>query len=77
MLNAISPGGVRFSKWLCSPALLLSNPAVTPQTVPAPVGTNQVAPTILRALGLDTRLLGGVWLEGTAVLPDVNLNLNR
>jgi hypothetical protein len=57
--------------------LLLSNPAFHPHTVYTPVGTNQVAPTILRTLGLDPWLLDGVRLEGTSVLPDVNLNFNQ
>jgi len=57
--------------------LLLSNPAFTPHTVFASVVTNQVAPTILRALGLDPRQLDGVKLEGTGVLPDVNLDFGR
>jgi hypothetical protein len=56
--------------------LLVSNPAFRPYTVYTPVGTNQVAPTILKALGLDPRQLDGVRLEGTSVLPDVNLNFN-
>ena len=54
--------------------LLLSNPAFRPHTVYAEVGTLQVAPTILKALGLDPRALDGVKWEGTGVLPDVNLN---
>jgi hypothetical protein len=57
--------------------LLLSNPAFVPHTVYTEVGTNQVAPTILRALGLNPGSLDGVRLEGTAVLPDVNLNFSR
>ena len=57
--------------------LLLSNPAFRPHTVFTSVGTNQVAPTILTALGLDPRSLDGVRLEGTAVLPDVNLNFDQ
>jgi hypothetical protein len=56
--------------------LLLSNPAFRPHTVYTSVGTNQVAPTILRALGLDPSQLDGVRLEGTSVLPDVNLNFS-
>ncbi len=54
--------------------LLLSNPSFTPHTVFTSVGTIQVAPTILRALGLDPSSLDGVRMEGTSVLPDVNLN---
>jgi hypothetical protein len=53
--------------------LLLSNPALRPHTVYTSVGTIQVAPTILRALGLDPSQLDGVRIEGTGVLPDVNL----
>jgi len=57
--------------------LLLSNPEIHPGTVYSSVGTNQVAPTILRALGLDPQKLDGVRLEGTGVLPDVNLDFDR
>jgi hypothetical protein len=38
-------------------------------TVTAPVQTIQIAPTILRLLGLDPRALAGVRLDHTAVLP--------
>ncbi len=55
--------------------LLLSNPAFKPHTVYSGVGTMQVAPTILSALGLNPSKLDGVRLEGTPVLPDVNLNI--
>ena len=54
--------------------LLLSNPAFAPHNVYTSVGTNQVAPSILRALGLDPVSLDAVRLEGTSVLPDVNLD---
>ncbi|HEY1577675.1 MAG TPA: alkaline phosphatase family protein [Terracidiphilus sp.] len=57
--------------------LLLSNPSFRPHTVFAEVGTLQVAPTILAALGLDPDKLDGVRLEGTSVLPDVNLNFDQ
>jgi hypothetical protein len=56
--------------------LLLSNPAFRPHNVYSEVGTLQVAPTILKALGLNPGSLDGVRLEGTPVLPDVNLNFN-
>jgi hypothetical protein len=49
--------------------LLVSNPGIVPHTVYSGVGTNQVAPTILKALGLDPNQLDGVRWEGTAVLP--------
>jgi hypothetical protein len=57
--------------------LLLSNPAFAPKTVFSEVGTLQVAPSILEALGLDPNKLDGVRLEGTAALPGVNLNFSR
>lgn len=57
--------------------LLLSNPSFRPRTVFSEVGTIQVAPTVLQALGLDTRLLDSVRLEGTSVLPGVNLNFDQ
>ena len=51
--------------------MLLSNPSFNPKTVTAPVGTIQVAPTILQALGLDPDSLQAVKRQGTPVLPDV------
>ena len=51
--------------------LLLSNPQFDAKTVIAPVGTAQVAPTILKALGLDPEALEAVRIEGTPVLPAV------
>jgi len=49
--------------------LLLSFPSFHPMTVHAEVGTAQVAPTILEALGLNPSALVAVRSEGTAVLP--------
>jgi hypothetical protein len=50
--------------------LLVSMPGLkTAQTVSTSVATTQVAPTILKALGLDPSQLQGVQKEGTAVLP--------
>ena len=57
--------------------LLLSNPGFAPRTVFSEVGTLQVAPTILKALGLDPNSLDGVRLEGTPILPGVNLNTGK
>jgi hypothetical protein len=51
--------------------LLLSNPSFRRATVSASVGTAQVAPTILQALGLDPSALDAVRIEGTGVLPAV------
>ena len=53
--------------------LLLSHPSFKPQTVRAEVGTAQVAPTILSALGINPRALDAVRAEGTSVLPAVQL----
>jgi arylsulfatase A-like enzyme len=49
--------------------ILLSNPGLIAKTIALPVETRQVAPTILRALGLDPRKLKAVQQEGTQVLP--------
>jgi predicted AlkP superfamily pyrophosphatase or phosphodiesterase len=51
--------------------MLLSNPGFSPRTVTSPVETTQVAPTILKALGLDPNALRSVQLEHTQVLPDL------
>jgi Type I phosphodiesterase / nucleotide pyrophosphatase len=53
--------------------LLLSNPSFRSKTVHAEVGTAQVAPTILKALDINPSELYAVRVEGTGVLPDVNL----
>ena len=53
--------------------LLLSHPDFEPSTVRGAVGTAQVAPTILEALGLDPQSLDAVRAEGTGVLPAVPL----
>ena len=54
--------------------LLVENPAFHRTLVSAGVGTNQVAPTILKALGLDPENLQAVQIEGTPVLPQVPLD---
>ena len=51
--------------------LLLSSPSFKPKTVQAAVGTAQVAPTILKALGINPNALQAVQVEGTPVLPSV------
>jgi hypothetical protein len=53
--------------------LLVSHSSFQPNTVRAEVGTAQVAPTILKALGINPTELYAVRAEGTSVLPDVNL----
>lgn len=53
--------------------MLLSNPSFRPRIVSSDVSTAQVAPTILKALGLNPRELQAVQLEGTSTLPDLQL----
>jgi len=52
--------------------MLLSNPEFRAKTVTSPVETSQVAPTILKALGLNPNALDAVRKEGTQVLPGVS-----
>ncbi|HVO43945.1 MAG TPA: alkaline phosphatase family protein [Aggregatilineales bacterium] len=54
--------------------LLVSQVSYKPHTVYSEVGTLQIAPTILTALGLDPSLLDGVRKDGTGVLPDLHLH---
>jgi len=49
--------------------LLVTNPNVRRRTVTSWVETMQVAPTILRLVGLDPDSLDAVQIEGTPVLP--------
>lgn len=51
--------------------MLLSNPKLAPQTVTNPVETRQVAPTILRVLGLQPSSLLAVQQEHTTLLPEL------
>ena len=48
--------------------MLLSNPSLMAATITSPVETTQVAPTILKVLGLDPNSLQAVRQEGTQVL---------
>jgi hypothetical protein len=52
--------------------LLVSNPNLRARTIDSFVETTQVAPTILRVLGLDPDALDAVRLEGTPVLPGLD-----
>ncbi|HWT65990.1 MAG TPA: alkaline phosphatase family protein, partial [Terracidiphilus sp.] len=49
--------------------LLVAGHGIKSRTVDAEVGTLQVAPTILRSLGLDPKKLDGVRIDGTQALP--------
>jgi Type I phosphodiesterase / nucleotide pyrophosphatase len=51
--------------------LLVANPGFKAETVSNATTTTQVAPTIVKALGLNPGLLDAVKAEGTAVLPEV------
>ncbi|MGA2171108.1 MAG: alkaline phosphatase family protein [Terracidiphilus sp.] len=57
--------------------LLVANPRFTAQTVSAQTATTQVAPTIVKALGLDPRALDAVRAEGTPGLPEVEAQLEK
>jgi hypothetical protein len=52
--------------------MLVSNPSLKAGTSTLPVETRQVAPTILKALGLDPHSLTAVQLEHTQVLPGLS-----
>jgi len=52
--------------------LIVSNPRLHPRVVKTPVATSQVAPTILRALGIDPSHLKAVRLEHTDALPGLS-----
>jgi arylsulfatase A-like enzyme len=52
--------------------LLVSNPGLHTRTVTSFVETAQVAPTILKVLGLDPQNLDAVRKEGTPVLPGLD-----
>jgi Type I phosphodiesterase / nucleotide pyrophosphatase len=51
-------------------ALIVSHPDLRQASINAAVASTQVAPTILKALGLDPNELDGVRQEGTPLLPD-------
>jgi Type I phosphodiesterase / nucleotide pyrophosphatase len=53
--------------------MLLENPRFSPVTVTSPVETAQIAPTILKALGLPPQSLQAVRIEHTQSLPGLHL----
>ena len=57
--------------------LLVANPGFTAHTVSAVVATRQVAPTIVKVLGLNPVALDAVRAEGTPVLPEVTAQLAK
>ncbi len=56
--------------------MLVSNPSFESKTIYGPVQTLQVAPTVLKALGLDPNALGAVRIESTPVLPGLDFDDN-
>jgi hypothetical protein len=50
-------------------AMIVAHPAIDKTVINTPVATTQIAPTILKVLGLDPNELEAVRLEGTRVLP--------
>jgi Type I phosphodiesterase / nucleotide pyrophosphatase len=57
--------------------LLVSHPCFQPQTVFAETATTQVAPTIVKVLGLNPSALTAVKAEGTPLLPEVWSQLSK
>jgi len=57
--------------------LLVANPGFTAHTVSAVVATRQVAPTIVKVLGLNPVALDAVRAEVTPVLPEVTAQLAK
>jgi len=57
--------------------LLVAHPDFSARTVAATTTTTQVAPTIVKALGLDPSALDAVRAEGTPVLPEVEAQLAK
>jgi arylsulfatase A-like enzyme len=53
--------------------ILVANPGLAAATVTTPVGTAQIAPTILKALGLAPHALDAVRIEHTQTLPGLHL----
>ncbi|HXA07883.1 MAG TPA: hypothetical protein VNY30_23715, partial [Bryobacteraceae bacterium] len=64
-------GGFNYSD--TNVGLIVSNPNLPAKVLKSPVTTAQVAPTILRALGLDPQLLRSVLVEKTQVLPGLGI----
>jgi|HubBroStandDraft_6_1064221.scaffolds.fasta_scaffold50580_2 hypothetical protein len=54
-------------------ALVVSNPRLAPGVVNTATTNMQIAPTILKALGLDPQALNAVRREGTTILPGLGM----
>ena len=57
--------------------VLLENPQFREKSISSLVETSQVAPTILKALGLDPQCLDAVRIEGTPVLPGLDFDSRK
>jgi hypothetical protein len=55
----------------------VAHPEFSPASVTSPVETSQIAPTILKALGLDPNQLQAVQKEHTQLLPGLCFALKR
>jgi hypothetical protein len=64
-------GGFNYSD--TNVGLIVSNPSLPAKVLKSPVTTAQVAPTILRALGLDPQDLKSVRVEKTQILPGLGM----
>jgi predicted AlkP superfamily pyrophosphatase or phosphodiesterase len=64
-------GGFNYSD--TNVGLIVSNPSLPAKVLKSPVTTAQVAPTILRALGIDPEDLKSVRMEKTKVLPGLGI----
>ncbi len=53
--------------------LLVSNPQLVPATIPSAVETTQIAPTILKMLGINPLELQAVRIERTTPLPGIHI----
>jgi len=67
----------RFNEDDTNVELLISNPGLSAKVVKTPVQTTQIAPTILKALGLNPNALQAVQKEHTLVLPALFESLGK
>jgi hypothetical protein len=68
-------GGMSFGD--TNVGLIVSNPRLDARVVKTPVATSQVAPSLLKALGIDPSELRAVRKEGTQVLPSLFRDVDR
>ena len=66
-----------FNKDDTNVALLVSNPKIESEHVSSKVTTTEIAPTILKLLGLNPRALQAVREEHTQLLPEIELESGK